>query len=190
MIGTNEMPEIVERDITQLVPWEDNPRTVNFKDMNRLIEQIKTLGVYKPLLVNQNNIILGGNMRFEALKKLGVKKTLCSLVKTDNAAQMMDYALSDNDQIGITDEQKLAEYISKHQEVKSELFAINSQPMKLVSSVLKQFEPSEGNHDKPEEFVVKVTFTDPLELEDALAKIQSICDSYKSLKGISVNDED
>jgi hypothetical protein len=187
MIGSNELPEIVERDITELKHWEDNPRTVQEKDMQRLIEQIKLLGVYKPLLINQDNIILGGNMRFEALKKLGVKKTLCSLVKTDNPAQMMDYALSDNDQIGVTDEQKIAEFVALHGEVKSELFAINSSPMQPLNSVLAQFKPDETQKVKSNVYSINIAFNDLATLENCLVEIQNVCEDYE-IRGISVND--
>lgn len=190
MIGSNDTPEIVERNIDDLASWEFNPRTVDEKAFARLIEQIKLLGVYKPLLINQDNIVLGGNMRLQALKTLGVKKTLCCLVRTDNEAQKMDYALSDNDQIGTTDEQKLAEYISKHRDVKSDLFAINSQPMKLVSSVLKQFEPSDDEKEKSGNYTIKVTFSNMEALEKCLIEIQEITEKYgKDFKGIIVNDD-
>lgn len=187
MIGSNELPEIVERDIAQLMHWENNPRTVEKKDMNRLIEQIKLLGVYKPLLINQDNIILGGNMRFEALQSLGVKKTLCSLVRTDNPAQMMDYAASDNDQIGVTDEQQIAEFVSKHGDVRSELFAINSSPMQPLNSVLQQFKPEESAKPKSNVYSINVAFNDLATLETALVEIQNICENYE-IRGISVND--
>ena len=149
MPGVNELPEIVERNLDELVLWEDNPRIVKGADMDRLIEQIKLLGVYKPLLINQDNIVLGGNMRTNALRKMGVKKTLCSLVKTDNKAQMMEYALSDNDQIGVTDEQAVAEYITLNPSIRSELFAINSSPMKLVSTVLQELSPEVEEDEAP-----------------------------------------
>lgn len=192
MLGTNEMPEIVVKDVSKLKNWEFNPRTVKTQDMERLIEQIKLLGVYKPLLINQDDIVLGGNMRLQALKKMGVKKMLCSLVRTDNAAQMMDYALSDNDQIGVTDEQAVAEYIFQHKDVNTKLFAINSSPMKLVSTMLKELEPTED--DKPlaaPEFIIKIVVKNKETLENLLVEVQEVSEHYgKDVKGISVNDKD
>jgi DNA modification methylase len=155
MPGSQLKPTYVDRKVSELTLWVDNPRIIKEVDFNRLIEQIKLLGVYKPLLINQDNIILGGNMRFQALSKLGIAEVSCSLVRTDNKAQMMDYALSDNDQIGITDEQKLAEYVALNPSVHSKLFAINSSPMKLLSSVLDELSPDQEDTDLPEDGNVK-----------------------------------
>lgn len=188
MPGVSIQPQIEQRNIADLINWEHNPRTVKKADMTRLKEQIKLLGMYKPLLINQENIVLGGNMRLQALRELGVETTLCSVVKTDNAAQMMDYALSDNDQIGVTDEQVLANYAKEHQMTNTQLFAINSSPMKLVSTALKQFEPNKNdNPSKQLDYYIKISFTDLSELENCLVEVQEMIEHYNT-KGVSVND--
>lgn len=133
-------PEIVTRNIDELQEWDDNPRTVSKDSFERLKKQIEILGVYKPILINQQNIVLGGNMRLRAFKELGIKEVTCARVLTDNPAQMMEYALSDNDQIGVTDEEKVAEYSTIH-DVRTEVYAINSAPMKLVSEVVAKLSP-------------------------------------------------
>jgi len=142
----NMKPEIVTRKLSELRGWELNPRTVDKESFERLKEQIKRLGVYKPLLINQQNIVLGGNMRLKVFQELKLEEIICSRVLTDNEAQMMEYALSDNDQIGVTDEEAVAEFASLHP-IKSELFAINSAPMKLVSSVIDELSPEEVEED-------------------------------------------
>jgi hypothetical protein len=193
MTDVNEMPVYVERDIDELQPWEFNPRTAKEADLNRLIEQIKLLGVYKPFLINQNNIVLGGHRRLEALKKIGVKKVSCSVVKTDNNAQMMDYALSDNDQIGVTNEQAIALFVANNQDVNTKLFAINSSPMKLVSTALAEIEKGEDDEPAPKlrEYMIKITVRSKETLENLLVEIQEVCEPYgKEIKGVSVNDED
>lgn len=135
------------RKVAELTNWKDNPRTIDKKEMERLKKQIQKLGVYKTLIVNQQNIVLGGNMRLVALKSLGIDEVMCSIVATDNTAQMLEYALSDNDQAGLTDEEKVAELVMLHQ-IDTELFAINSSPMKLVSSLINEISP-ETQEDEP-----------------------------------------
>lgn len=190
MIGAQSMPTYVERDINELHEWEDNPRNFKESDLDRLEEQIKLLGVYKPFLINQDNIVLGGHRRLAVLKRMGVERVSCSLVRTDNKAQMMDYALSDNDQIGTTDEARVVAYVAKYADVNTKLFAINSQPMKLVSSVLEALKPQQ-QQDKAisATFVVRIAFKDKEAMENALVEIQEVCERYSdSVKGISVND--
>ena len=189
MVGAQLLPTYVEKDIDELIEWEDNPRNYTEADLDRLEEQIKLLGVYKPFLINQDNIMLGGHRRKQVLKRLGVQRVSCSVVKTDNKAQMMDYALSDNDQVGTTDEQKVIAYVAKYADVNTKLFAINSSPMKLVSTVLQQLEPDRQQKSEQHIFTIKISFDDKSELENCLVEIQEVCEHYQT-KGISVNDAD
>lgn len=128
------------RKISELQNWSENPRTITDKEFGRLKAQLEHLGVYKPLLINQNNIVLGGNMRLRALKELGVEEVMCSVVLTDNKHQMIEYALSDNDEMGVTDQQKVAELVTLDP-IKSELFAIQTGKLKSIDSVLKDHSP-------------------------------------------------
>ena len=142
-------PEIVTRKLSELEGWKLNPRNVNTEAFNRLKEQVQRLGVYKPLLINQQNIVLGGNMRLAVFKELKLDEVTCCRVLTDNETQMMEYALSDNDQIGTTDEEAIANFAINHKELRTELYSINSAPMKTVESVLKGLspDPSADNQD-------------------------------------------
>lgn len=133
------------KKLSQLEPWDENPRTISEDEFKRLKDHIERLGVYKPLLINQSNIILGGNMRYKALLELGKEEAMCAVVLTDNKAQMIEYALSDNEQMGTTDETKLAELVTLNP-IKTELFAIQTGKLKTIDQVLEQAGPS----DKPE----------------------------------------
>lgn len=125
--------EIEVRNIDDLSNWEDNPRSINGEDFERLKGQIKKLGMYKPLLVNQNNIVLGGNMRLRALRDLGVTGDVyVTVVDAETPERMLEYALSDNDQAGTTDDLKLAELFH--------LSPIDTQLYKVQSNVLRPLE--------------------------------------------------
>lgn len=138
------------RRIDQLQNWEDNPRTITEPDFERLQEHIRRLGVYKPLLINQNNIVLGGNMRLLALKDLGISEVMCSIVLTDNQQQMIEYSLSDNDQMGVTDEQKVAELVTLTP-IKQELYAVSVGQLKPVTTVLKNHSPAADSEQDQEQ---------------------------------------
>lgn len=56
---------------------ENNPRTISKEDMDRLKESIKKYGIieWRPFIVSNRtgeNIIIAGNMRYEACKSLGI----------------------------------------------------------------------------------------------------------------------
>jgi hypothetical protein len=60
------------KQVADLINWDENPRIITKAEHERLKRQIKNLGLYKALLINQQNIVLGGNQRLRALKELGV----------------------------------------------------------------------------------------------------------------------
>lgn len=139
------------RKLSDLTGWVDNPRTATRDAIERLKKQIDYLGLYKPLLINQDNIVLGGNMRLEVLRKLKGEQyeVMCSVVVTDNIAQMMDYALSDNDAVGVTDVDKVTEFATLNP-VRSELFSIQSHPGTIVSELVKAAGPDSEEDEAPE----------------------------------------
>lgn len=128
------------RKISELKNWENNPRSITKDDFNRLKEQIKKLGVYKTLLVNQDNIVLGGNMRFQALTDLGVDEVMCGVVETANDGEMLEYALSDNDQAGQTDDEKLSEVFHLHP-IDTKLYKIQSNTLRPLETIINPPDP-------------------------------------------------
>lgn len=114
-------PKIAKNGISLIWPihklknWESNPRTINKKDFERLKAQIKKLGIYKPLIVTDDGTVLGGNMRLKALEELGDQEVWVSVVEAPTEADKLEYALSDNDQVGTYAELELAELVQLHQ---------------------------------------------------------------------------
>ena len=106
--------EIKRVPISKIKPWDKNPRNITETDFGRLKKQIKRLGLYKPLLVFEENggyITLGGNMRLRALLDLKQKEVEVSIVHPKTEAAKIEYSLSDNDRAGEYDELQLAELI-------------------------------------------------------------------------------
>jgi DNA modification methylase len=101
--------------IDKLKNWDKNPRSIDKKDYQRLKNQIQKLGQYKPLIITPDGTVLGGNMRLRTYKDLGVEDIWVSIVKPESEAQMLEYALSDNDRAGYYNEQELEELVYKYQ---------------------------------------------------------------------------
>lgn len=95
-------------DISRLKKWDKNPRSITKNGLARLMEQIKKLGQYKPLVVTEQGIVVGGNMRYEALKALGITEVYVSIVSPKDENELFEYALSDNDRAGFYDDDLLA----------------------------------------------------------------------------------
>lgn len=83
-----------------------NPRVIKddrFKKLCQSIREFPKMMKLRPLIVDSDGMILGGNMRFKALKKLGYKEVPDEWIKrngdlTDEEKQR--FIISDNIQLG------------------------------------------------------------------------------------------
>jgi len=63
--------------LSSLKPNPKNPRSITDENLEKLCKSIKNFNrmlTLRPMIVDENNIVLGGNMRLQALKKLGYKE--------------------------------------------------------------------------------------------------------------------
>lgn len=129
--------------IKKLTGWDKNPRGIKKDDYNRLKKQIQDLGVYKPLLVNEDYVVLGGNMRLKVLTDLGVENVWVSVVKASTPEMMTKYALSDNDEAGYYEEQALAELLMPL-EINLDDYRVNLGKPISITELLAKFGPTGG----------------------------------------------
>lgn len=87
--------------LKDLQPWSKNPKDIAPEDYDRLKLLIDKLGTHKPLLVNQDGIVLGGNQRLKVYVERGDAEVWVSVVTAKTEQEMLEYALSDNDQFGL-----------------------------------------------------------------------------------------
>lgn len=107
----NQIEEVWK--IEKLRSWEKNPKTVEEEDFARLKRQIKKFGLYKPLVITKDGVVLGGNSRLRALKELGEKLVWVYVVSAPTEREMLAYAFSDNDASGKWENAQLAQLISE-----------------------------------------------------------------------------
>ena len=73
-----------ELHIDELVLNSSNPRYITEENLERLTKSIQEdpeLLFIRPIVIDQDNVILGGNMRYKAARKLGYDKVW--VVRTD-----------------------------------------------------------------------------------------------------------
>jgi len=159
--------EIKKVPIIEVDVWDKNPRTIKTKDFERLKSQILRLGVYKPLICVREKgkdpkikyMTLGGNMRLRALRALGMRDIEISIVKAKTEARKIEFALSDNDEAGQTDKQKLAELVYPNiDEIDMDIFSVTATESKTIKEILEEFGPD--LEQKPE-----VEFSEEILLE-------------------------
>ena len=129
--------------IEKLRNWDRNPRTITPEAFKRLVEQIKELGEYKPLLVTEDGEVIGGNMRLRAYKEMGYKECWVSILNPKSEEEKLKYALSDNDQVGITQGDELAQMISQYEGIDLTNYAVYLKEPLSISQFLDQFKEVE-----------------------------------------------
>ena len=137
--------------VKDIVGWGENPRTLDDGDYIRLKRQIRSLGIYKPILVTRalpsdnvdaSYITIGGNQRLAVFKHLGIKSVECSVISADTKDERVKYSLSDNSHAGRWDEGMLAEQI-KDVEFDTDMFKVDLGKMVKLDELLKDVEVPE-----------------------------------------------
>jgi hypothetical protein len=89
------MMEIKVMKLTDVVPYENNPRK-NDQAVDAVMESIKQCGYVAPIIVDENHIILAGHTRYKALKKLGKKEAEVIIRSGLSDEQKRKYRILDN----------------------------------------------------------------------------------------------
>lgn len=89
------MKEIVTLKLTDIVPYERNPRK-NDAAVDDVAESIRQVGYRQRIIVDENNVILAGHTRWKALKKLGWKEAEVQRELDMTEEQKRKYRILDN----------------------------------------------------------------------------------------------
>ena len=151
--------DIRQVPIEDVRAWQDNPWDCKTADFKRLKRQIEKLGVYKPLICCERDgkwLCIGGNKRLVALRELGHATVDISIVKPKSEAEMLEYAFSDNDNIGIPNQQKTAEIVYPYlEEIELETFKIHLDEPVDLKNIVERFGPNlDGSDEKFLRYVI------------------------------------
>ena len=97
-------------NIKEIKPNPDNPRTINDDKFNKLVKSIREFPQMlkiRPIVVDDNMVVLGGNMRLKACKEAGI--TEVHIIKADDLTeeQKKEFIIKDNVGFGEWDWQDL-----------------------------------------------------------------------------------
>ena len=90
------MSEIVKLKLTDIHPYERNPRKITEKAVNDCAESIRQCGYKAKIIVDENNVIIAGHTRLQALQKLGWKECEVQRETDMTEEQKTKYRLLDN----------------------------------------------------------------------------------------------
>lgn len=98
-------------DINCIKSNPNNPRVIRDAKYKQLLKSIKDFPQMlnlRPLVIDENNMVLGGNMRLKALKELGYKEVPVMKADELNDEQKKEFIIKDNLPYGEWDTEMLA----------------------------------------------------------------------------------
>lgn len=90
---------------------DSNPRVITARQLKRLIKSIQDfpeMTELRPIVVDENNVILGGNMRYRAMQQLGYEQVEVVKVSGLTDEQKREFIIKDNMPFGDWDWDELA----------------------------------------------------------------------------------
>jgi len=88
---------IVEKPISELKPYPNNPKIHTEKQIEQIANSIKlTKGLRQPIVIDKDNFIVCGHGRYLAAQKLGYETVPCELIDNLTDDEIRAYRLIDN----------------------------------------------------------------------------------------------
>lgn len=103
--------ESIKVDIDSVKSNPKNPRTIKDHQFKKLVQSIKDFPEmiqFRPIVVDEHNIILGGNMRFRASLEAGLKEIYIMRADNWSEEQKNEFIIKDNASFGDWDWDVLA----------------------------------------------------------------------------------
>jgi ParB-like chromosome segregation protein Spo0J len=98
-------------NIKEIKPNTNNPRIIKGDKFKKLVQSIKDFPEMlelRPIVIDENNIVLGGNMRLKACKAAGIKDVPVTMAKDLSEEQKKEFIVKDNAGFGEWDWDVLA----------------------------------------------------------------------------------
>lgn len=98
-------------NINEIKPNPNNPRKIDANDFEKLVKSIQedqNLLQAKPIIIDENNVILGGNQRYRACLQLGIQDVPVIKMAHLSEKQKQKLLVIDNTHYGMWDMDMLA----------------------------------------------------------------------------------
>jgi len=160
--------------LTEIKSNPNNPRVIKdhkFEKLKKSISEFPKMMELRPMVINEDNIVLGGNMRLKALKDLGYKEVPEEWVKRASdltEEETRRFIIADNVGFGEHDWEMLANEWNTEE---LEDWGLEGFPFELEPD-LEDLIGEEKN--KPA--TMKITFDSPEQLQKAEIDIQELLD--------------
>ena len=172
----------IKTKISEVKLNPNNPRLIKDDNFKKLVQSIKDFPEMldiRPIVVNADMVILGGNMRFKACKEAGLKEVPIIIADNLTEEQQREFLIKDNVSGGEWDFEMLANEWNVEQ---LEDWGLDI-PIFMEEPSYEDLIGEEKN--KPA--TMKITFTSPEQLQKAEIEIQELLDRNYSGSYFSVS---
>jgi hypothetical protein len=148
----------IKAKISELKVNADNPRYIKDEKFNQLVKSIKELPQMleiRPIVVNDDMVVLGGNMRLRACQKAGLKEVPIIKASDLTPAQQQEFIIKDNVGFGSWDWDVLANEWDSEQ--------LEDWGLELPFDVETE-EAEEDNYQIPDEIKTDIVLGDLIEI--------------------------
>ena len=99
MVNKTAQHQIKKVSITEVKPNGSNPRIIKdpkFKQLVQSIQEFPEMLELRPIIVNSDMVILGGNMRYKACMDAGIKEIPIMIADSLDEAKQKEFIVKDN----------------------------------------------------------------------------------------------
>ena len=146
--------------IKDIKPNPNNPRVIKDEKFAKLVQSLKELpemATVRPIVVNSDMIVLGGNMRLKAMKEAGWKEVPVEIVDWDEEKQRQ-FIIKDNVGFGEWDWEMLANEWDAEQ---LEEWGLD---IPAFDEEVKELEAEEDDYEIPDEITTDIVLGDLFEI--------------------------
>lgn len=149
----------------------NNPRLIKDDKFHKLVKSIKEFPEMlnlRPIVINSDNIVLGGNMRLKACKEAGLKEVPVILADDLSEEQQRQFIIKDNVGYGEWDWDDLANNWNVED--------LSEWGLDIPDFAVMPSEDELTAEDKNKPATMKITFSSPEELQKAEIDITELID--------------
>ena len=153
-----------------------NPRIIKDNKFKKLVKSIKEFPEMlelRPIVVDENNLILGGNMRHKACIEAGLKEVYIKVAKGLTVEQKQEFIIKDNVNFGDWEWDMLAN------EWKTNVLDDWGLDVWQNEDDLEEPDFNELTDNNKKDAVMKITFKNEKDLEEAESEISKIVGKYE-----------
>jgi DNA modification methylase len=144
--------------INEVKPNPSNPRTIKddkFKKLVKSIQDFPEMLKLRPLVVNSEMVVLGGNMRLKACKEAGLTEVPIIYANNLTETQQQEFIIKDNLGYGEWNWDDLKEW---------DMSDLEEWGMDILSDAVQELEAVEDDYEMPEQIETDIVLGDLFEI--------------------------